>query len=489
MTQVSEPLQRSERSLGLERARAPSLKLGLGFSWGVALSEAALVIALALGSGAAWHLFAYGDAGVLANYARVGALVALAYCLPQVLQGRYAVTALAAREIGLVRLFALWNAAFFALAAIAFLAKSSGVYSRGAVLSFYVVGFAGLAALRVGIAILLARGFASARLVSRRVLLVGTSREVADFRTRLRPQAHGCEIVGIEILPDAKPKCAREKGAFSRALARAVEQVRSVRADDVFLLIPWQGVNAINACADAFLLTPAAINLGRAPLLERYRELNLWRIGEASGLTLARPPLSALEQAAKRALDLVCATTGLIVLAPLLALIALLIKLESPGPVLFRQRRAGFNQEIFRIIKFRTMSCIEDGEKLRQARKNDPRITRLGRLLRATNLDELPQLWNVIRGEMSIVGPRPHALIHDHEFEQRVAAYARRHNVKPGITGWAQVQGHRGPTDTDAKIKARVEHDLYYIDNWSLAFDIQIMALTLFTARAFQNAH
>ena len=121
--------------------------------------------------------------------------------------------------------------------------------------------------------------------------------------------------------------------------------------------------------------------------------------------------------------------------------------------------------------------------------ENDPRIRPLGRFLRCWNFDGLPQLWNVIKGEMSIVGPRPHALVHDHEFEQRVARYARRHNVKPGITGWAQVQGLRAPTDTDAKIKARVEHDLFYINNCSLFFDIQIMALTVFSARAFANAH
>jgi lipopolysaccharide/colanic/teichoic acid biosynthesis glycosyltransferase len=174
-------------------------------------------------------------------------------------------------------------------------------------------------------------------------------------------------------------------------------------------------------------------------------------------------------------------SAGLVVLSPLLLLVALLIKLDSPGPVFFLQRRYGFNQNPFRILKFRTMTTLDDGPVVPQARHNDPRVTPLGRFLRKWNIDELPQLINVLKGDMSLVGPRPHALSHNREYEQKIALYARRHNVLPGITGWAQVNGFRGETDTDDKMRRRVDHDLYYIDNWSLWLDLRILAMTLFS--------
>jgi lipopolysaccharide/colanic/teichoic acid biosynthesis glycosyltransferase len=153
------------------------------------------------------------------------------------------------------------------------------------------------------------------------------------------------------------------------------------------------------------------------------------------------------------------------------------------------QRRYGFNQKPFRIIKFRTMRTLDDGAVVPQAQRNDPRVTRIGRWLRRWNIDEVPQLFNVLKGDMSLVGPRPHALSHNREFEQRISLYARRHNVKPGITGWAQIHGFRGETDTDEKMKLRVEYDLFYIDNWSAALDLQILFRTVFSARSYRNAY
>ena len=179
--------------------------------------------------------------------------------------------------------------------------------------------------------------------------------------------------------------------------------------------------------------------------------------------------------------DVMVAAGVLVALSPLLAVTALAIWLETGRPLFFRQRRYGFNQQEFRIIKFRTMTTLDDGDVVQQARRNDPRITRLGRFLRKWNIDELPQLINVLKGDMSLVGPRPHALSHNREYEQKIALYARRHNVLPGITGWAQVNGFRGETDTDEKMKRRVDHDHYYIDNWSFWFDLRILLLTLFS--------
>jgi undecaprenyl-phosphate galactose phosphotransferase/putative colanic acid biosynthesis UDP-glucose lipid carrier transferase len=173
---------------------------------------------------------------------------------------------------------------------------------------------------------------------------------------------------------------------------------------------------------------------------------------------------------------------------PLMLVTALLIKLDSPGPVLFRQTRNGFNQQPFTIFKFRTMSVLEDGPVVKQARRNDPRVTRLGRWLRRSSIDELPQLFNVIRGEMSLVGPRPNAQSHNSEYEKLIAKYAFRHHVKPGLTGWAQVRGHRGETQYIEQMERRVDHDLWYINNWSLLLDFKILLLTAFLTFR-QNAY
>jgi exopolysaccharide biosynthesis polyprenyl glycosylphosphotransferase len=173
----------------------------------------------------------------------------------------------------------------------------------------------------------------------------------------------------------------------------------------------------------------------------------------------------------------------LVAAAPVLLLIAAAIKLDSPGPALFKQRRYGFNHRLIGVWKFRTMHVeYQDEDAVQLTTRNDPRVTRVGAFLRRTSLDELPQLFNVLAGEMSLVGPRPHALqakAAGKLYEEAVAQYAARHKVKPGITGWAQVNGWRGETDTEEKIRRRIDHDLYYINNWSLLFDFKILVLTV----------
>jgi exopolysaccharide biosynthesis polyprenyl glycosylphosphotransferase len=179
------------------------------------------------------------------------------------------------------------------------------------------------------------------------------------------------------------------------------------------------------------------------------------------------------------ALDFTLAATALLALAPLLALITLLIRLDSQGPALFRQTRTGQHGRQFRIYKFRTMRVQEDGAVVRQATKGDPRVTRIGVFLRKSSLDELPQLLNVLRGEMALVGPRPHALAHDVYYRAEIAAYNSRFAVKPGITGWAQINGSRGETPTLAHMQHRAELDLWYIKNQSLGLNLQILFRTV----------
>ena len=205
-------------------------------------------------------------------------------------------------------------------------------------------------------------------------------------------------------------------------------------------------------------------------------------VGTARTAELKRAPLSVAEQALKRIFDVLAAGLGIILLSPLLLTSVLLIKLDSKGPVLFTQTRNGFNGRSFRIFKFRTMSVFEDGPQIRQATRNDPRVTSVGRWLRRTSIDELPQLFNVLGGSMSLVGPRPHAVAHNTEYERIVANYAFRYHVKPGISGWAQVNGFRGETSTVNLMEKRVEADLWYVSNWSFWLDVRILWKTLILA-------
>jgi undecaprenyl-phosphate galactose phosphotransferase/putative colanic acid biosynthesis UDP-glucose lipid carrier transferase len=181
----------------------------------------------------------------------------------------------------------------------------------------------------------------------------------------------------------------------------------------------------------------------------------------------------------KRAVDILGASCGLILLAPLLLVAAIAVKLDSRGPVFFLQTRRGFNGQTFKIVKFRSMYVLEDGDEVKQATKHDQRVTRVGAWIRKTSIDEIPQLLNVLRGDMSLVGPRPHAAAHDDQFIEAVDDYAYRNHVKPGITGWAQVHGYRGETPTIEAIKRRVEFDRWYINNWTVWLDITIMLRTL----------
>ncbi|HEY0104606.1 MAG TPA: exopolysaccharide biosynthesis polyprenyl glycosylphosphotransferase [Rhizomicrobium sp.] len=198
---------------------------------------------------------------------------------------------------------------------------------------------------------------------------------------------------------------------------------------------------------------------------------------------------SRLQRVLKRALDLAIAAPALILCAPLFAVLAAIVRLDAGGPVFFRQTRLGLGGKPFDIFKFRTMTVMENGATVVQASHDDARVTRTGKWLRKTSLDELPQLLNVLLGDMALVGPRPHARAHDAYFDARIAGYATRQHVKPGITGWAQVHGHRGETPTVEAMRARVDLDIAYVKNASLALDLQILALTPLEVLFARNAH
>ena len=200
-------------------------------------------------------------------------------------------------------------------------------------------------------------------------------------------------------------------------------------------------------------------------------------------------PISDWGPLVKRAADVVISGAALLALCPLFLVIAAAIKLDSEGPVFFRQRRHGLNHKVIEVLKFRSMRVQEDGAIVKQATKNDPRVTRVGGFLRKTSLDELPQLINIFLGDMSLVGPRPHALVHNEYYGEMLERYANRHQVRPGLTGWAQINGARGETQTPEQMRRRVELDLYYIDNWSFWLDLKILAVTPVYGFTHQNAY
>ncbi|NQW10304.1 MAG: exopolysaccharide biosynthesis polyprenyl glycosylphosphotransferase [Alphaproteobacteria bacterium] len=232
---------------------------------------------------------------------------------------------------------------------------------------------------------------------------------------------------------------------------------------------------------DVRYLLPSAIG--------SHTVLGFERSGGLPTVVLSDRPLPGWNAVVKRIEDLVLGVIFLLLAAPLLAMIALTIRLTMGAPVLFRQQRHGFNNNTFTVFKFRTMTVSGDDGDVAQAKRRDPRVTGLGAVLRRTSLDELPQLFNVIRGDMSLVGPRPHAVSHNTHYAKIINGYLSRHRVKPGITGWAQVNGLRGETDTVEKMQRRVEFDQYYIDNWSLVFDLRIIAQTFVTLIGARNAY
>jgi Undecaprenyl-phosphate glucose phosphotransferase len=234
---------------------------------------------------------------------------------------------------------------------------------------------------------------------------------------------------------------------------------------------------------------PVDVHVVTVGSLDLMAMSQITQFGNMVTMRILQSPLTPFNQAVKRTFDVVAAIVGLILLSPLLVVVSLAIKLDSAGPVLFRQTRHGYNNEPIRVLKFRTMTVMEDGDNFKPVTRHDPRVTRLGRFLRSTNIDELPQLLNVLAGDMSIVGPRPHATAQNDTFAALISSFSRRHNVKPGITGWAQVNGYRGDTDTLEKMQRRVEHDLYYIDHCSFLFDLQIILLTVFSKEAYLNAY
>jgi len=292
---------------------------------------------------------------------------------------------------------------------------------------------------------------------------------------------HGYEIMQFFHFGTNIPK--------KRVIEQVIAFARGSDVEEIFFAADVQQWSEISHMAEELCVIPLPLTLlpdaRTAELFQRPSR----QFGSIIGVQFRRAPLSQIERVLKRLVDIVCSVGAIVVLLPIFLIVALAIKLDSTGPVLFMQTRHGFNGKRFKILKFRTMTVREDGETIRQAVRGDNRVTRIGQWLRMTSIDEIPQFFNVLKGDMSIVGPRPHAAAHDSYYADLISGYAFRHHVKPGITGWAQVNGFRGETPTVNSMKERVDHDIWYVDNWSLLLDVQIILRTAVEVVRGRNAY
>ncbi|MGE0653217.1 MAG: undecaprenyl-phosphate glucose phosphotransferase [Alphaproteobacteria bacterium] len=388
------------------------------------------------------------------------------------------------------KLLSSWVMSVLLLASIAFILKISEEFSRGWMILAFFLTPALLLVVRSGISAGLTNAMRHGQL-QRRVAIVGAGPLSERLCTYIESRGTSLGLHVIGIFDDRRTRV-RDKVAGVPVVGTVQDLMSLARThhlDEIIIALPWSAEARVAALVEELGALPCDIRLCPDLVGLRFLDQPYSRIGSIGLLQVNSRPIKEWALIMKTALDYAIGAIGLLIAAPLMMGIAIAIKLESPGPVFFRQRRRGFNQNMFTVWKFRTMTVLEDGDVVRQATKGDDRITKVGRFLRRTSLDELPQLINVLLGSMSVVGPRPHAVAHDDYYVTLVSRYARRHRVKPGITGWAAVHGFRGETETLEKMAKRIEYDLYYMENWSLWLDFKILILTVFKGFWNTNAY
>ncbi len=409
------------------------------------------------------------------------AVMALLVVLLNVMQRGYARWRITRIPTLLARLCLVWAVVAIMAASLIFFAHAAERFSRLWIGGTLLISFGISASARIGAQIVLrrARRFGRAR---RTVFLVGPSELLLQVGRGMRnAPAEGYSIAGVQ----------RVAGEMETAqLEQLARRVVESGAREVWICVPLEMGSIVRSIF--YVLRHHTVEVRFIPDFRGMQLLN-HRISEVAGhlaVDLSVTPLDGLARIVKRLEDLVLGALISLLIIPVCLAIAIAIKVTSPGPVLFKQHRTGANGRRFKVYKFRSMVVHEERNgHVTQARKGDPRITRVGAFLRRTSLDELPQFYNVLQGRMSIVGPRPHALAHNEYYKDIVESYMKRHKVKPGITGWAQVNGYRGETDTVEKMEKRVACDLWYIDNWSLWLDLRIIGLTVFRGLVNPNAY
>ena len=380
----------------------------------------------------------------------------------------------------LIDLLTSWFVVLAALAVCAWATGSLALFDRDLLLAWTLTTPAVQAALTAGGHRWMAWQAAQPQR-QRKALIVGAGPMARQVLDALRSR----DMSGRRVLGCVDDRVNAKRLQFAPDLPRLggladlATTVRRLGVHEVFITLPLGSQPRITAVLQQLQATTASVYFvpdvfGTAIIQGRVQTLHGVPV-----VGLCETPFTGINHLVKRVCDLVLATLILLLIAPLLLLIALGVKLDSPGPVIFRQRRNGLDGEEIVVWKFRSMRALDDGPQIRQATRGDPRITRFGAFLRRTSLDELPQFFNVLQGRMSVVGPRPHAVAHNDQYRDLISAYMVRHKVKPGITGWAQVNGCRGETDSIDKMEARVAYDLDYLRNWSLTLDLQIIVRTL----------
>ena len=434
--------------------------------------------------GSIYHFEVLGTPVSVLHYFGAAAVVAAFFASVMKARNLYSPAELLDVRMQIGTVATTWIGVFLFLAGAVFALKIGDQFSRVAVFSFAATGLGCLVIERILYRALLKRGLAEQKFSGRNAILITDQGPAAARGLASDLLKYGFRLNRQLALPDLGQN-AKQLESFVPGL---VQQLRGSDIDEIVIGIDvarWEQLSQLLPGLRKLPLPVMLVPVGAASdILSRPSHA----LGETLCIELQREPLDAFERAAKRTMDVIISFTGLVLLLPLLTITAILIKLDSPGPILFRQKRCGFNGRPFNIFKFRTMSVLEDGASITQAMPADTRVTRVGAWLRRSSIDELPQLLNVLSGSMSLVGPRPHALIHDSQFDKAVSRYAFRHHVKPGLTGWAQVNGQRGPTPTVDDISRRVDFDLWYIDNWSLRLDIVIIIRTIFEVLRGRNA-
>jgi Undecaprenyl-phosphate glucose phosphotransferase len=452
-----------------------------------AIASTALGVDLALILGSAtvaevvYHRIPDEFEGEYSHTIAAAIFVAILFVAAMRVQKLYSPTRLMVWDDQARSVLAAWCGAFLILASGVFSWGVSHDLSRGDVLLFWAVGVVALLAHRAAWRLALPRALESGALRGRTIVSLTCEESVppqfTDNLTR-----HGYHVVAHFHMPENGPHA-------EEVIENIISLCRTSRIEEVMLFVDPEHMSNVRWLARRLRVLPLPITLvpfgTLAQLFQRARS----DIGDTVAIELQRAALSPTEQAIKRGVDIILSLVGLIILSPILLVTALAIRLDSSGPALFRQTRHGFNGRPFRIYKFRTMTVMENGDVVEQAKKSDKRVTRVGRWLRRYSIDELPQLLNVFLGDMSLVGPRPHASAHERHFTSVIEKYAFRHHVKSGVTGWAQVHGARGETDTLDKIQRRVELDIWYINNWSIWLDFSIMIRTVLVVFTSNNAH
>ena len=443
--------------------------------------DLALILGSATFAEAIYHQVPDEFAGEYSHTLAAAIFVAILFVAAMRVQKLYSPTRLMVWDDQARAVLGAWCGAFLILASGVFSWGVSHDLSRGDVLLFWASGVVALLAHRAAWRFALPRALESGALRGRTIVSLACEERVApEFTEDLT--RHGYHAVAHFQISESEEDCAD-------VIESVISLCRSSDIQEIMLFVDPEHMSNVRWIARRLRVLPLPVTLVPFGTLALLFHRARYDIGDTVAIELQRAALSPTEQAVKRAIDIVLSGVGLVILSPILIAAAVAVRLDSPGPALFRQTRHGFNGRPFQIFKFRTMTVMEDGGIIQQAQKSDKRVTRVGKWLRRYSVDELPQLLNVFIGDMSLVGPRPHASAHERHFTSAIEKYAFRHHMKSGITGWAQVHGARGETDTLEKMQRRVELDIWYINNWSIWLDFSIMIRTVLVVFIGDNAH